>query len=361
VRIRTPDVSDQDIYSTGAAASTPHLHAIPKRPQSCGASINLNEFIDKSTGQAQNTPASLEKTLADDQHFPQASPESNALFNTGLAILKSPVDEDFPVQGGACISEFIPTSPRDLGSSNLQTPRSELIVKKIRELDTKITTLQSHLESDERRAKNIAILTPFRKTTRSKLLSVIQNLAKPIMRMRLEMEKLKCYRTILLGDLVSERVQTKRTALRVAADSPRLRRPNTAPTLTSPTRGDFEKQNSTPASLSNSTSTSFHSARDSASDWHSEFAGDSPLHSSPKPDSREPEALIPSSTIPLFEPEREDQDSVSEKVQQGDEDDQAEEWNKTRVAQRVSLIYVPSDFAIATRLKAVFESNNDQT
>jgi hypothetical protein len=77
-------------------------------------------------------------------------------------------------------------------------------VKKIRELDTKISALQLHLESDERHVRNIAILTPFRKTTRSKLLTVIQNLAEPLMRMRLEMEKLKCYRTVLLSDLISE-------------------------------------------------------------------------------------------------------------------------------------------------------------
>jgi len=185
------------------------------------------------------------------------------------------------------------------------------------------------------------------------------------------MEKLKCYRTVLLSDLVSEsrlRIQTKQTGRSVS----RLRRPNTAPTL-APT-GDKSGMQSTSTS---STSGSFHSARESAFDWPS----DSPLHAPPRLDFHETEFSIQSSqTVPLSGPERRElfetplsspkndrkdrsdhphRDSSSENISQGDDDDQAEDWNKTRAAQRVSLIHFPSDFAIATRLKAVFEAINN--
>jgi hypothetical protein len=378
--MRPVDVSDGDIHLTGAAASTPQLHDIQKtvngqRPRS----ITVNEFMDVSTGRDQSKPGpSGSKHLMD---FTQATPESgNAnqfrpMFKPDLAISTSPVDKNSLSVQDDCISELPHKYSRFLTCNNLRSPlRSQLILKKIRELDTKITALQWHLESDERHARNIAILTPFRKTTRSKLLTVIQNLAKPLMRMRLEMEKLKCYRTVLLSDLVSEsrfRMQTKRTAMRSATDS--LRRPNTAPTMIFQTYDDFGKQNSTPASLSNSTSGFFHSARESAFDWPSEFADDVPMHPSPKPDFQKRAPKFEAEHDMLFgTPSSPSQnhlkdhsvhpyrDSSSENASQGDDDDQAEDWNKTRVAQRVSLIHFPSDFAISTRLKAVFECNNDQ-
>jgi hypothetical protein len=375
VGIRPADVSDGDIHLTGAAASTSHLQDMHKqingrRPRS----ITANEFIDMST---QNKPGpSTPKNPVDVLPFTQASLESGnahnlpAMFKTNLTCLTSPVDkkslsvqDDSIVESPAMYSRF-------LTSSNLRSPpRSQVVLKKIRELDIKIAALQLHLESDERHARNIAILTPFRKTTRSKLLTATQHLAKPLMRMRLEMEKLKCYRAVLLSDLVSEnrlRLQTKRTVLRTATDPLLHRRPKTAPTMMFPPCDDFGKQCSTPASLSNSTSGSFHSARESTFDWPSEFS----LQSPPKPGFNK----IP----PKSEPEHEDmqfgspflpsqndlkdppyRDSSSENVSQGDHEEQAEDWNKTRVAQRVSLIQIPSDFAISTRLKAVFEGSND--
>lgn len=350
MKIRPADISD--IHSAGADAS-PHLQSQIDidRPQSCRASTT-NIFEDALSGQAQNKPRPR--------------------------ISRLRIDEDlFQVRGGDCISEPLLVSPRSLLSEDIGSlPRSELIAKKIRELDGEIAALQSHLESEERRARNIAILTPFRKTTRSKLLAAVQNSAKPLMRIRLDMEKLKCYRTVLRSDLISEtrlRIAAKRTALRVATDPIRLHRPNTAPTM-SPTYNEFGKQRSdTPAS----TSASFHSARESAFDMPSEIADGTPLQLSPTADVHKLQASIP--PFPPFEPEHEDtvletssslsqidhnvphRDSVSENVSQGDDDDQAEDWNKTRAAQRVSLIRVPSDFAIATRLKAVYEGNDDQS
>jgi len=345
-----------------------HKQVAGQRPRS----TTVNEFMDLSTGQAQNRPGpSTSKNRVDGLHFTQASPESGdalfkSMFKTDLAILTSPVDKNTsPVQ-----DYYISESPLMYShhtSDNLRSPlRSQIVMKKIRELDTKITALQLRLESDERHARNIAILTPFRKTTRSKLLTVVQNLAKPLMRMRLEMKRLQCYRAVLLSDLVSEnrlRMQPNQTSLRAATDTLRLRRPKTAPTMMLQTYDDFGKQ-STPASLSNSTSGSFHSARESAFDWSPELAGDSSLHTSPKPSFQrvEHEEMLfgtPSRSQNDLK-DRPHRDSSSEIVSQCDDDEQAEDWDKTRVAKRVSLIHVPSDFTMSTRLKAVFEGNTNQ-
>ena len=347
--MRPADLTDGDIYSA-RADTEPHLQkrVDTDRPQLCGASTT-NIFGDTLGGHAQNKPRPR--------------------------ISRLRIDENSLPRGDDCISEsslVSPSSSEDVGSLS----RSQLIAKKIRELDGEIAVLQSHLELVERRARNIAILTPFRKTTRSKLLAAVQNSARPLMQIRLDMEKLKCYRTVLHSDLISEcrlRIRGKRTALRVATDPIQVHRPNTAPTL-SPTYDEFRRQSSgTPAS----TSGSFHSARESPFDIPSDIADGTPLHTSPKADFHKLQASIPS--FPPFEPEQEDtamettsslsqnghnvprRASLSENVSQGDDDDQAEDWNKTRAAQRVSLIHVPSDFAIATRLKAVFEDNNDRS
>jgi len=379
VRIRPTGVSDRDIRMTGAAASTPHLRDMHKqvggqRPRS----VTVNEFVDSSMSQAQNRPGlSTIKNRVDGLHSTQASPEGGnadlfkAMFKADLAILTSPVDKNSPPMQDYYNSESSLMYSHHTSDNPRGPLRSQIVMKKIRELDTKITALQLRLDSDERHARNIAILTPFRKTTRSKLLTVVQNLAKPLMRMRLEMERLQCYRAVLLGDLVSEsrlRIQPKQTTLRAATDPLRLRRPKTAPTMLQ-TYDDLGKQSSTPASLSNSTSGSFHSARESAFDWPPEVAGDSSLYNSPKPSfhkvapAAEHEDMLfgtPSSRSQKDLKDRPYRDSSSEIVSQGDDDEQAEDWNKTRVAKRVSLIHIPSDFTMSTRLKAVFEGKNDQ-
>ena len=407
--MRPAALSGEDVHLTGVAAATSHLHDMQKSAnghQSCPYfPIAPNELMDMLSGQPCKTPSIPKKSFSSENapDFMQGSPvspasdsaeEFKATFNQVKADLAS---NSWSLQSGgntslpdASICETPPTSPHSSDSSNSRfPPRSQVTLMKIRFLDAKIASLRSQLESEERFARNIAILTPFRKSTRTRLLGVIQNLARPVMQVRLELEKLKCHRAVLHSDFVSEtrsRNQTKWIALRAATDILRPRRPTTAPAMslddkrrTFSTNDSGRRSISTPPSLSTSSSSSFHSARESLCE--SSGGGDNSVNTAPRLDCREPHDGTSLSSLlgPPLDQERDDgsqtpcsspstgwkhhpnKDNNSDNGSHGDDDEQAEEWNKTRAAHRVSLIQVPCDIATATRLKVVLEGSNDES
>ncbi|KAH8100636.1 hypothetical protein BXZ70DRAFT_893014 [Cristinia sonorae] len=273
--------------------------------------------------------------------------------------------------------------------------RSKIIQSKIRELQSKIAIAQSQLDQDLRFIRNIAVLTPFQQATRERLRLAVLNVSKRVMQVRLDLEKLMCHRDVLAQDLLAEErdwQRTKKLALRAAAakirieqEQERQERAQSSPRMTlsvyldesdhrptSPVAsGSHETVDSPLRQGGSSTTESFHSAIDVRLEWPLS----SPVHGSgsgatsgtPSSISSLPEGRASSSSHSLVDaPERSRAmtltaersfDSTSsvhghEKYYTAAEapQEQAEEWDKTRAAKRVSLVRLPSDL----RMSALF-------
>jgi len=292
-----------------------------------------------------------------------------------LAAFWSSSDHEpwFPEQSDDAVCESPPISPKSFDSKFSRLPsRSQIIQAKIRDLDSKILASQSQLDSDVRCVRNIAILTPFQKSTRSKLLSAIQAMAKRVALLRLELEKLKCYRSVLRCDLTSQGRtwhRSKQMALRAAKETLQSRRAHTIPTMRlslpndHPTSSNDPQFPTTPSSQGRESSVcgSFHSATDIGFDWPS--VDDTNFLTT----GHESTKRSLSASNPSFQVTRDELDGSEnlrrstpmssnhnhlhtetrkgheiDNITQGDEE-QAEEWNRTRCAHRVSLIQVPPD------------------
>ncbi|OSX67658.1 hypothetical protein POSPLADRAFT_1176562 [Postia placenta MAD-698-R-SB12] len=84
-----------------------------------------------------------------------------------------------------------PMSPlSDSSESSRWSSRSEIIRRKLRDLDARITLAQTQLDSDMRLVRNLAVLTPFQRATRDRVQVAVQGAAKRVMQMRLDLEKL---------------------------------------------------------------------------------------------------------------------------------------------------------------------------
>lgn len=456
--MRPSALSSEDVHLTGVAAATSHLHDIQTRstaprPLSWGSNAH-KELRDMLSGQPPQRPQLRRRVtmsgrtgLYDNESVISPEVDGAEQFKATFDQVKADLaancltpDEEGDYFVEQTPAESPPSSPRSIDSnaSNSRLPsRSQIILTKIRELDTRLVALQTQLDSDERLARNIAILTPFRKTTRSRLLAGIQSMARTVLQVRLEMEKVKCHRDVLRGDLASEGKvwsQSKRVALKAAKDTLLTRRPKTAPLrpsavqVTSPILSPSLSAASTPMSTikftgaipgssstthrltdsdeltrhllrspteisawsrasratTMSTTGSFYSAQENPSlvEWPA-----SPIEPKESP-------KISPSGLPKFEhdlnssvssifihPSMHEEDTSltsplsldssrlmsfslpagsSSSVQDSsadesnpDEEEQAEEWNRTRAAKRVSLIQVPVGIVNAKRLIGV--------
>ena len=287
--------------------------------------------------------------------------------------------------------------------------RSDVIRKKLRDLEERIVSAQTQLETDMRLVRNLGVLTPFQRATRERVHGAVQGAAKRIMQARLDLEKLVCYRDVLADDLqAGERdwERTKRIALRAATDRlasqeqpPRMqRRPKTMATVQDGSDQSLASSSS-PLSIPHSASTSasaessavssqgrnssvtedsFHSAQSSV-EWqdlspgcaafldangvHEAHSFDSPMTSPmdsshangreyPFPDVRR----APQASPMEAQPSRDSAASSHRTSGEGGhekfytaletQEEQAEEWNKTRAAKRVSLVKLPPDLRL---------------
>ncbi|KAJ3516784.1 hypothetical protein NLJ89_g903 [Agrocybe chaxingu] len=302
VRMRPPELSGEDVHLTGVAAATSHLHdmqaqvAIP-RPRSWDSNAP-NDLMDMLTGEPRKRRVLLRRvTLTGgrsdfDPDVPVApeidgAEQFKATFDQVKADLaagySSSPDEEPWLQDEGDIYGTLPASPLSFSSQGSRLPsRSQIIRSKIRELDSKIASLQSQLDHDIRYIRNIAILTPFQKTTRSRLSMAIQNTSGRVMQVRLDMEKVRCHRSVLRRDLVSEDrcwSQSKRGALRAAKETLQSRPADTVPAMkvslldehSRTSNVDIPDVLSTPPSPQppSSSCESFHSAIDEGIEWPS--------------------------------------------------------------------------------------------
>ncbi|KAF7791941.1 hypothetical protein EIP86_002967 [Pleurotus ostreatoroseus] len=271
--------------------------------------------------------------------------------------------------------------------------RSQIIRSKVRDLESRISAQQTQLDTDLRFVRNVALLTPFQRATRDRLESAVQSVAKRVMQVRLEMEKLTCHRNVLAGDLSAEArdwQRTKKMALRAATEKLQIARQSSLPRMTLSTYTDDDHDrtespspmiiprntNSSDSQRESTAAESFHSALD-ISDWaacaspeererlstpnglsHSlDSPSTTPLTESSSRSSL-PEVLQPSQLSAQSSTES-NPGAADGQVRTSEDlffpapetpEEQAEDWNKTRAAKRVSLVRVPSSLRMSTFL-----------
>jgi len=231
----------------------------------------------------------------------------------------------------------------------------------------RICAANAQIDSSMHIARNIAILAPFQKSTRDRLQDTIQTMSKKIQAMRLDVTKLICHRNILLNDLAVEERNFKQAAsvaLQAATETlqqhySEYTSQSSFSTREPPSKNSFHEETSTGSqSFDSSTYETFRSALDFGPDWPSSgeafaapsfwgssLAIDSPVtpgcESStgchPSPDET---SYLSLSTTNQPLPEISLRENLS--VVPEFPEEQAEEWNKTRAAKRVSLVKLPS-------------------
>lgn len=397
VRMRPLGLSGEDALLTGVAAATSHLHDMQKRPDlprpRSWDSNAPHVLMDMLSGPPPDRPKLNRRvTMAGsntelDPDVPVApeldgAEQFKATFDRVKAHLAadsvtSPNNEVYLSEADSDMTDSPLSSPRSSDSANSRLPsRSHIIESKIYDLDSKISASQSQLDSDLRLIRNIAILTPFQKSTRSRLSVAVQNIGKRVTQVRLELEKFKCHRAVLRCDLSSEGRSwndSKRVALRVARETlrNRSRLANDIPTMTLSSLDDsLLTEGLSPSAVNNaavsprpdsSTSGSFHSAIGFGFGWPS---SDDMTFPGPKPES--PKLDVSGSVSSLtsihnaskqYELRQRSLSLTSSshhfdsKLNDNRGEEIAEEWNQTRCAKRVSLIQVPSNIKMSTRIK----------
>ncbi|BGP25923.1 hypothetical protein JCM10295v2_004866 [Rhodotorula toruloides] len=119
--------------------------------------------------------------------------------NTPLSLLMTPRAASSGTSGGAIA-----------GSAPPITTRADLLRARINNLDAEIRSAKERLQADLRLAKHLAILTPFRSTTRERVLMAIPPIEKRVRHTRMHLAKLICYREVLSRDLLVEDREAER-------------------------------------------------------------------------------------------------------------------------------------------------------
>jgi hypothetical protein len=243
-------------------------------------------------------------------------------------------------------AEKLSASPRT--SHETESPleqvssRGNVLRLKVNELEKKISALHQQLESDLRHARNLSLLTPFQQTTRNRLHEQVQLLSKRVTQERLELTKLRCHREVLHVDFVADerqRYQTTRAALKVATATLKSRLGESssqkAKTSSRPKEPSVAQQAAAQQLRQNSFATS--------SNKESNIApGRVSVEPTPR---RRNNCALPADlsdiqqewqVFSLDEPSLTLEESLQEDKRRSVE--QAEEWNKTRAAKRVSLV-----------------------
>ncbi|EMD41789.1 hypothetical protein CERSUDRAFT_110352 [Gelatoporia subvermispora B] len=439
VRMRSLGMSSKDIELTGIAAAASHLRDVHHRATLAASprvktwngpsseDINLDLDFPPVVETAPSSPVSSHLSKTYSQRRRESSVTTSATSASGPTtppsetasrLFKATFDEvktelaagRWHSLDGASLRSFqrprayslesslnspplSPTFTSDDSETSRFSSRSQLIRAKLDDLESKISLVRTQLDSHMRFVRNLAVLTPFQRATRDRMQLAVQGVAKHIMQVRLELEKLSCYRDILVDDLAAEErdwQRTKKIAMRAATEKlakvPRMTlslyvdEPD-APVLAPSPRsipGSSQASTSSSRAADPSVDGSFHSALSrSSTEWpdrHSTSAMmadpahmfDSPMSSPldgvhgsassggayPFPDvSERPQAspLATQSSMESTSSKAEEDRAGHEKFYTAPEmpEEQAEEWNKTKAAKRVSLVRLPSDLRIS--------------
>lgn len=407
--MRPLDMSGTDVKLTGVAAATSHLHDLQHQNHSNTSHIwddyAAHELMGMLSGDAEGTkpPTSKRKATSPTGHDDDDTDVPIAPEVDGAEQFKATFDQvkadlaagrwAFPneLQQLGEDPEHESISPAS-GQSLRLFSRSQIIQSKVEDLESRITAAQSQLDANMRFVRNIATLTPFQKSTRDRLTIAVQGIAQRVAQVRLEMEKLNCHRNVLVTDLAAEGRSWRRVtniALQAATETLQNRHLPNLPrmtlslhngpldaTLSNAEPSSYHLDNSLKHRPESSICESFHSAIDFGPDWpsvndttSSSFLDtryiDSPrpsssdsLHTFSFPDEgTESPRLSPhlsSNNIYSSDgisPQTNGDLRSHEKFYTAHEspEEEAEDWNQTRCAQRVSLVRLPSDIHLTSR------------
>jgi len=270
------------------------------------------------------------------------STRSRAVSVSAASVMEVPVNDTAP-------------SPPKAPSLRRPSGRSDVLTAKIKNLESKITITRGQLDADLRAVRSLEILTPFQQATRNRLQEAIVPLAKRIKLCRLDLAKLECHRNILRDDLAagehdweSTKDVIAKAARRAYASNPRRNFiPHVGPVTNPPDRPRRESD----AGSTDWESSKAESVRQGLS--HSTSVGSLPPMKEGvelKVEEVSNPQLSPSCSLrgkrPRFSEDSGDGVSASvhhERFVIALESpcEEAEEWNKTKAAKRVSLVRVP--------------------
>ncbi len=410
VRMRSLGMSGQDIELTGQAAAVSHLRDLQQKEKPT-MSPRIRSYGRPSTDVEQIVDGPTSPTSDPDEPTTPPMENSSRLFKATFDQVKADLasgnwqsldamslhSSGRPRAYSLESTLNSPTSPASKTQENGErlrlSSRAQIIRSKVHDLDTRLALQQSQLDSDMRFVQNMAVLTPFQRATRDRLQLAVQNVAKRVMQVRLDLEKLKCHRDVLSKDLAAEErdwQRTKNMALRAATEKLQVERKQSLPRMTlsmymdevnDPVSSPIDIPRNSEMADSLQTEASATALSHSAPEYHSDWTGylpDDQRQTLPVGDTshilNSPTATVLSKTSPSRPPSFPDsprpsqlstQSSIESTIGTPDEgrtsedkfysapetpEEQAEEWNKTRAAKRVSLVRLPSDL----RMTALF-------
>lgn len=402
VRMRPLRMSGRDVELTGVAAATSHLHdlhlqnssLVPEHTWDKSAPRELMDMLsgDEAPTTKQPTMKRRIAVMYGDHVDLDASIDPELVgteqFIATFQNVKADLSACYPVSLEECTtfsnqhcSVNSPEPHASAKSNSRLLTRSDVIQFKIQELESRISASQSQLDSDMRCIRNIAILTPFQSATRARLLVTVQGMAKRITQLRMRLAQLVCHHTVLSNDLAAENRSlnhSRELALYAARKTLQRQQSKDIPQMTLSLHDEDpllrfpsseSLENSASRRAESSVCDSFHSAIDFGPDWpsseellSSNFLDAPRVFGTPKP----PPSLssfysqsAPSSSShcqPALRARSSSFDTNETQVDNGqtsfyttreDNNEEAEAWNETRCAKRVSLVQVPPNIHIS--------------
>lgn len=182
------------------------------------------------------------------------------------------------------VSPSHPASFSKSAINGLQS-RPRVLKAKIQELQSKFDSAKSQLESDMRVIRNLAVLTPFQRSTRDRVQAAVVTVSRSIKRTRLELVKMACHRDVLAADLAAGRRELAHDRIDARSPTEDHQRQKELPRMTISLHDDHSLPNGSSQSLhryeagdENSTKRpdssiceSFHSALDFNLEWPSQI------------------------------------------------------------------------------------------
>ncbi|KAG2129928.1 hypothetical protein DEU56DRAFT_860628 [Suillus clintonianus] len=405
IRMRPPGMTGREVTLTGLAAAQSHLQDLRLVQQSQpkirswgsqSSLIRATKSTDEDAVERSNPEIGSELEARHDiTHEPPAvreiegASQFKATFDKVKAQLTaarlSLCDSSLPLNDASDDVVRFPVRRSSLTADDNSPPQSNrtiLLQSTIGDLEDRICVMQPLLETKMHFARNVSVLTPFQRSTRDRLQDAVQIVAKQISQLRLEIARLICHRNVLLNDVAAEErgfKQAATIALNAAMDTLQSRGQRIPEPTSSPDDGSLDvpsyqpSSKAIPSSLESSVHDSFRSALDFGPDWPTNYTfsvsrileptriTDSPLTEGEgsgypflEADTSLSESRTAHSVRSSLELSVQDgtPHSTHEKFYTAQEspEEQAEEWNKTRAAKRVSLVKLPPDI----RLSAMF-------
>ncbi|KAF8633997.1 hypothetical protein AX15_001171 [Amanita polypyramis BW_CC] len=378
IRISPPSMTRKMVELTGVAAATSHLQDVQQRRRSIQIHHWDSHSLSETSSTLTNDPNSNSRTgpkgppLAHDDKDIPISPEVDgseqfkATFDQVKANLATGCHALREKLHGGDNSSFatLPAESENSGFGQLHL-RAHAMQLKVEQLQESIAIAQSQIESDMQLVRNVALLTPFRKSSRDSLHTALQVIGTRVAQLRINLVKLLCYHDTLCRDRSSE-ARLWEEAKRLATQTAELTLHNHYEGMQSHSvwpvnSSNFDgmkrsrSESVTSGGHSSSASESFYSAIDPGPDWFSLGSPTSGNSSSPNdrinlvPDVREVPNSTTSSVRLSSSDASHDHSRVDDSLHNNLVREEAEIWDKTRCAQRVSLVRLPSKLLMTRR------------